>query len=288
MTSVGSVAVRASAVTGDAATILIHGAAGSWTTWTPLLRAAERAGHPLANIVVIDLPGWGESAAPTRDISVSQLSEAVCEIAVALGYARWSVVGHSMGGLLALDVAARTPAHTDGVVLISPSGPALLSAIRHPVRGGIGLPAFAGMLLAMRLLTLMGATGRAVVRAIGRAGLLGAFSSPLFADPERVHHTVIDALAEEVRPRAFVDAARAAAVYDESIWMLITCPVRALRGAGDVFVSESDQAGFAGLIADFHQSTVRGAGHFAAVEQPEAVLDVLRELTASRLTAVTP
>lgn len=286
MTSVGRVVVRAGAVTGDTATILIHGAAGSWTTWTPLLDAAERAGHPLTNVVAIDLPGWGESAARADLVSVAQMSDVVCEVAEALGYARWSVVGHSLGGLLALDIAARTPERTDAVLLISPSGPAMIEAIRHPVRGALTLPWFAGMLLAMRLLAGMGPAGSALVRALHRVGMLGGLSAPLFAEPAHVHHTVIDALAAEVRARAFVDAARAAAGYDESIWAEITCPVRALRGERDVFVSDTDRAELARIIRDFDQSTVRAAGHFAAVEQPDVVLGALRALTWTQQAAV--
>lgn len=277
-TSAGRLVVRAGAVTGETATILLHGAAGSWTTWTPLLRAAAQAGDPLTDVIAIDLPGWGESRAPASDLDIAQLTRAVCEVAQSMGYRRWIVVGHSLGGFLALDVAARTPTRTDGVLLISPSGPAVIDAIRRPVRGGFALPGFAGMLLIMRLLAAMGSTGRALVRALAPAGLLRAFSAPLFAEPAHVHHTVVDALSDEVRPGAFVAAARAAAGYDTSLWRRIECPVRAIRGEHDVFVADADRGEFATLIRDFDQHTARDAGHFAAVEQPGTVLRALRAL----------
>lgn len=277
-TSAGNVVARVGEATGDTATILLHGAAGSWTTWTPLLRAAARSGAPLSDVIAIDLPGWGETR-PSAGTDVTLLSGAVREIAEALGYRRWVVVGHSLGGFLGLDLAARTPRRTAAVLLISPSGPAVLRTIRRVIRGGIALPGFAGMLLTMRLLAAMGAFGAQLARALHRAGMLGALSAPLFAAPDRVHPSVLDALAAEVRPRAFADAARAAAAYDETSWGSIDCPVRSLRGERDVFVADTDAAGFARLIHDFAQTTIPGAGHFAAVEQPEAVLDVLRTLT---------
>lgn len=284
-TSAGRLVVRSGEAAGDTALILLHGAAGSWTTWTPLLRAAQRSGATLEDVIAVDLPGWGESSPSTSSLDIATLSRAVCEVAQESGYRRWIVVGHSLGGFLALDIAARTPTETQGVALVSPSGAAVLDAIRRPVRGGVALPGFAGMLLAMRVLADMGALGRSVVRAIHRAGMLRAFSSPLFADPAHVHHTVIDALADEVRPAAFADAARAAAGYDESIWRNIACPVRAMRGERDVFVGDADARAFAELIGDFAQTTVRSTGHFAHVERPEAVLPLLRTVAGNRALA---
>lgn len=226
----------------------------------------------------MDLPGWGETR-PSADTDIALLSGAVREIAEALGYRRWVVVGHSLGGFLALDLAARTPRRTAAVLLISPSGPAVIRAIRQVIRGGVALPGFAGMLLTMRLLSAMGAFGAQLARALHRAGMLGVLSAPLFAAPDRVHPSVLDALAAEVRPRAFADAARAATSYDETSWGGIDCPVRSLRGERDVFVADTDADALARLIPDFAQATIPAAGHFAAVEQPEAVLEVLRTLT---------
>ncbi len=281
-TSLGRVIVRAGAVTGSTATILLHGAAGSWTTWTPLLVAAARSGNPLTNVVAIDLPGWGESRAPASGLDAARLSRVVCEVARALGYRRWIVVGHSLGGFVALDVAGRAPGNAEGVLLISPSGPAVIDAIRHPARGWVTLPAFAGMLLIMHLLARLGAVGARLVRTLKRAGILRVLSAPLFAEPAHVHHSVTDAFSEELRPRAFLDAARAAAAYDVSTWHAITCPVLAVRGGRDLFVSHSDAIEFAKLIPDFTQVTLHTAGHFAAIEQPDAILDILRTLRTSQ------
>ena len=224
----------------------------------------------------------GESRAPASGLDAARLSRVVCEVAAALGYRRWIVVGHSLGGFVALDVAARAPGDAAGVLLVSPSGPAVIEAIRHPARGWVTLPGFAGMLLIMHLLARLGAVGARLVRALNGAGILRILSAPLFAEPAHVHHSVIDALSGELRPRAFLDAARAAAAYDVSAWGAITCPVLAVRGGRDLFVSHSDGTEFARLIPDFTQVTLHTAGHFAAIEQPDAVLDTLRTLRTTR------
>ncbi|MBU4465373.1 MAG: alpha/beta fold hydrolase, partial [Actinobacteria bacterium] len=202
-TDVGEIVVRVGRPAGGPATILLHGAAGSWTTWTPLLRAADRAGTPLTDVIAPDLPGWGESGGGVG--SVAEISVTLATLARSLGYESWRIAGHSLGGLIALDLAAREPRATIGVALVSPTGAGVLDAIRRPVRGGVLLPGFAGMLLAMRILSRVG--GRTVVRGLHRLGWLAALSAPLFRDGSRVDASVIAALADEVRPTAFSHAA---------------------------------------------------------------------------------
>ncbi len=144
-TSVGEVVVHADRRAGGPATLLLHGAAGSWTTWTPLIAAsALGTDAPLTDIVALDLPGWGESGGFGRIRSVEEVADAVVEVARALGYSSWRIVGHSLGGFIALDVAARHPAATVGVTLVSATGTGVLDAIRRPLRGGRALPWFAG------------------------------------------------------------------------------------------------------------------------------------------------
>ncbi|WP_396668793.1 alpha/beta fold hydrolase [Microbacterium sp. R86528] len=277
-TSVGNIVVRTGRETGvdstpaaeAVAAIFLHGAAGSWTTWTPLLAASDRGESPLTNAILIDLPGWGESGDARRIADVEQLSDAIVEVAAALGYSQWSLVGHSLGGFIALDIAARFSEQTREVTLISASGIGVIDAIRHPVRGGLALPGFAGMLAVMRLLSAWDAAGRAVVRGVDRAGLMRAFTAPLFAS--NVDDSVIAAFPEEVRPASFAHAARIAAEYEMRTWTAIVCPVRSVRGSRDVFAGERDAAQLTELIRDFHEVRVPDAGHFANIERPDAVL----------------
>ncbi|NQX12214.1 alpha/beta hydrolase [Microbacteriaceae bacterium VKM Ac-2855] len=271
---VGPVVVHAGRVAGAPATILLHGAAGSWSTWTPLLEASDDTATPLTDVIAIDLPGWGESALPDA-IDVQRMSETVAEVARSLGYERWNVIGHSLGGVVALDLAASYPAATLSVGLVSGTGTGVVEAVRHPLRGGSALPGFAGMLLAMRILALFGSAGVALVRGLFHLGLLPALAAPLFARRRRIDATVIEALSTEIRPRSFAVAARSAAEYRLDRWRWIRCPVRSVRGADDVFVGPADAAGFASRIRDFRETVLPGAGHFAAVEQPFETLAAL-------------
>lgn len=272
-TPVGEVVARTRRDGAGPATILLHGAAGSWTTWTPLLIASRVRGVEPRNPVAIDLPGWGESPGPVPD--PAQLADAIAGVARALGYERWQIIGHSLGGAVALDVAARFADETVAVGLVSPSGAGVRDAVRRPVRGGLRLPGFAGMLLAMRGLRLLGPTAPHLLRGLRAIGMLRALARPLFRDPRAIDRSVTDALADEIRPAAFVAAARAARRHDDGGWSAIRCRVRSIRGARDVFARADDGARFAATIPRFCELVLGDAGHFAHVEQPLRVADLL-------------
>jgi pimeloyl-ACP methyl ester carboxylesterase len=150
----------------------------------------------------------------------------------------------------------------------------------QPVRGGVALPWFAGMLIAMRVLAVFGRGGTALVRLLRRLGLLPLLAAPLLA--AAVHPSVVSALGDEVRPAAFAHAARLAAAYDERAWTTVTCPVHSVRGIRDVFAGEADAAAFVRAIPRFRETRLPDAGHFAHIEQPHAVLAALRAVTPTR------
>jgi pimeloyl-ACP methyl ester carboxylesterase len=258
--------------------LLVHGAAGSWRGWLPVLRTAAAAGRPLSEAVVLDLPGWGESPDPARPLDASLAAEAVAQVARSVGAERWIVAGHSLGGVVALALARREPDPTEGVLLVSPTGPAVLEAIRRPIRGGIRLPWFAGMLLAMRILSALPGGGRPLLRFLGRIGLLGALAGPLFADQRAAGPQVLRDFGEEVRPSAFLRATRSTLRSGDDGLAGVRAPVRSVRGEHDVFVGRRDAADFARRLPDFSDRVVVGAGHFALAERPAAVLEALDEL----------
>ncbi|MFJ5957717.1 alpha/beta fold hydrolase [Paenarthrobacter sp. NPDC092416] len=85
-------------------------------------------------------------------------------------------------------------------------------------------------------------------------------------------------LADEARPASFSAAARAAARYDLGQWHSILCPVVAIRGDHDVFTPESDHSQLLSLLPQVHAVTIPRCGHFAAVEQPSSVKELLDNL----------
>ncbi|WP_166783962.1 alpha/beta fold hydrolase [Cryobacterium sp. Hz9] len=259
----------------DTATILLHGAAGSWTTWTPLLQAAEATARDLTDLIIPDLPGWGDSprAADESSVGVESMAELVADVARSLGYERWNVVGHSMGGFIALQLAASEPSATSSVGLVSATSFSIQNSVRHPIRDFWVLPAFTALLMTMRMLRLAGPLNRGLVRAVTCLGLLPALVAPLFSRPRAVDPTVIAALGAELRPAGFVLAADRAGAYDAGTqWAQIRCPVRSVHGDDDIFVTADDDKRLHALVAHCVSSTVPGAGHFGQIERPLEVL----------------
>lgn len=269
----GSVVVRHGRRTdSDTATILLHGAAGSWTTWTPLLTAADLTRTPMTDLIIPDLPGWGDSALPTDGFTIDALAAAIADIARALGYRRWHLVGHSMGGFVALSVAATETRATVSVGLVSATTFSVIDSVRHPIRKFSTLPGYTALLAVFRMLHPLGRVGRAFVSGLGRLSLLRPLAAPLFRHPARMHASVIDALAIEVRPSSFALASTRAGQYDAAAaWTRIDCPVRAVQGESDVFVATSDANALTQVIDDFAVQTISGTGHFAHIERPFAV-----------------
>jgi pimeloyl-ACP methyl ester carboxylesterase len=270
---------RSPETTGQTATVLLHGAAGSWTTWTPLIRACRAAGEPLTDVVAIDLPGWGDSPGPRirSRLTLDALADVIWQIVhTALGYDRADITGHSLGAFIALHLAATRPERIVAVRLVSATTFSVLESIEHPVRSFTAVPGFTLLLAVFRLLRMGGDRGTGLVRAMRRAGLLRLAVSPLFRHPLRVPRSVVDALADEVRPDSFVRGAEATRGYDPlGRWVGIGCPVWAVRGDSDAFVPSRDLTGLLRAIPAATLAEIGDCGHFAHVERPRETLEAL-------------
>ena len=98
--------------------LLVHGYGGDRNSWLFLQ-------EPLAakyRVYALDLPGHGTSAKDVGDASLGVLADAVTGVLDALGADRAHLVGHSMGGAVALAVAARDPRRIASLTLIAPTG----------------------------------------------------------------------------------------------------------------------------------------------------------------------
>jgi len=285
-TALGPVRVHRSPTTSrSTATLLLHGAAGSWTTWTPLIEAAIAAGHPLTDVVAIDLPGWGSSPGPRirSHLTLDALADVVWQIVhTQLGYERADITGHSLGAFIALHLAATRPAEVEAVRLISATTFSVLASVKHPVQSFSAVPGFTMLLAVFRMLRMGGDRGIRLVQAVRRCGLLRIAVSPLFRHPLRVPRSVVDALADEVRPDSFVRAADATRGYGPAKrWQGIRCAVWAVRGDRDSFVPYRDLTELLGAMPHATLAEIGDCGHFAHVERPRETLEALG-LTAPR------
>ena len=101
--------------------LLLHGLGGSKITWLPVLA-------PLAQkfrVIVPDLPGHGESEKPRREYTSRFYARCVRHLLDALEVERTVVVGNSLGGRIALELALRSPGRVAALALLDPSVPGL-------------------------------------------------------------------------------------------------------------------------------------------------------------------
>src|SRR5580765_2899257 len=94
--------------------LLIHGAGMSARSWALQLRGLS----PSHQVLAMDLPGYGASD-PIADASVESYAEAASTLLTTLGIGPVFVAGHSLGGSVALVLAASRPELVKGLVLIS-------------------------------------------------------------------------------------------------------------------------------------------------------------------------
>jgi pimeloyl-ACP methyl ester carboxylesterase len=260
------------------ATVFLHGAAGSWTTWTPLLQAAHGLGIDLGDTVLLDLPGYGDATMTGNDSNqtIEAISSLVKDAVEELGYTEWDLVGHSLGGFVALHMASIWPQSVLSVGLVSGTTFSVIDSVAHPVRRFLEIPGFTMLWRVMQLLAALGPAGRSLVRGLGAVGLLGPLTFPLFRHWTRVPRSQGAALAEEIRPRVFAVAAAATRGYDaEGRWAAISCPVRATRGDRDIFVTAEDHLRLGRLLPDSTRIVVLDCGHFGTVERPAEILVAL-------------
>nr|WP_243861700.1 alpha/beta fold hydrolase [Frigoribacterium endophyticum] len=250
----------------------MHGAAGSWTTWTPYLRAAAEAGRPVAAPVLVDLPGWGGSPAPTPALDVDAAARVVLAVADALGHPRFELVGHSLGALVALHVAATSPGRVTRLGLVSPTTFSALEAAARPWSGVRRLPA---LVLLRGVFAVLPRASSVLLRAAARVGLLTALASPVFRHARRVPRSVREAFVAEVRPVAFVVATRSAPGYDTSAWSAYRGPASAAAGADDAFAELDDLVRLRAVLPQCRTTLLPECGHFAHVEWPAATVDAL-------------
>ena len=98
--------------------LLVHGIGGNWRTWEPVLEGLARHHR----VVAVDLPGPGGSAKGAGDYSLGALASTLRDLCGALGIDRTTVVGHSMGGGVAMQFSYQFPERCERLVLVASGG----------------------------------------------------------------------------------------------------------------------------------------------------------------------
>ncbi|GCD90132.1 hypothetical protein NLS1_21380 [Nocardioides sp. LS1] len=246
----------------------------SWETWTPLLRAQAETGGSVSNWVFVDLPGFGGSDPLPGPVTLQGVALAIREALHLQTYSDVTLVGHSMGGFLALDIAARNPSR--GVVSFSGAYHSIVDIVNHPLRSVARSPAAWLSYSGLRTISSLGQLASPVMGAGSKSGLLRlALRDSLYA-PLRMQQSLFDALARGVRPTSFRHAERTGVDYETvETWRRIAVPLLGGFGRHDKLVSAADRRALElaqpnATFVEFSRS-----GHFIPIEQPREALSAL-------------
>src|SRR5512134_1657783 len=113
--------------------VLLHGIAGTSATWNDVLPWLS-AKH---TVLAPDLLGHGGSSKPEGDYSLGAYANAVRDLLEALDLRRGTIVGHSLGGGVAMQLAYQYPERCERLVLVSSGG---LGREVSPLLRGLAAP----------------------------------------------------------------------------------------------------------------------------------------------------
>jgi pimeloyl-ACP methyl ester carboxylesterase len=251
--------------------LLIHGMAGTLENWQEVI-------EPLARhhtVIAPDLPGHGTSAPGGGDYSLGALAAGLRDLLIALGRDRATLVGHSLGGGIAMQFSYQFPEITERLVLVSSGG---LGSEVSPVLRAAALP---GANLFIAATAGPGRTaGSAVARGLAAVGLRPN------ADVAEVARGYAS-LADPDRRTAFLATLRAVVSTDgqrvhagDRLYLAEGVPVLIIWGEHDpmIPVHHGEQAHEA--IPGSRLEIFDGVGHLPQLEAPGRFVAVLERFLA--------
>jgi len=259
--------------------LLVHGIASdseAWRASLPLLACRARAIAP-------DLPGHGASGKAPGDYSLGSLASALRDLLVKLGHERATLVGHSLGGGVAMQFAYMFPERTERLVLVSSGG---LGRSVNPLLRAATLPGSELMIAAtMGPITALGRAGRATVRR------LGLRVTPDLGEFGRGFAT----LADREGRSAFLDTLRAVVNFSgqridasDRLYLAAAMPTLLLWGERDRIIPAAHGRRAGQRMPGSRLVTFGDSGHFPQIDDPHrfaaTVLEFLEETEPSAIT----
>lgn len=243
------------------AVVLLHGFASSIVTWRETIPALART-H---DVVAVDFPGFGGSDI-RPGLPPSAYPHLVLGLLDRLSIPRASLVGNSLGGGVAVVMAARSPERVDRLVLIDSVGFNLAPADRPLILR------VAGTKTAARLIEAL-----PVRRALVEAALHQVFHDDRLVTPERVDEYVAPLL----RPGAVASAQALLASGDDmgiaERVSRVRVPTLVIWGREDRWVPVAQADRFLAAVPGSRKVVIEGCGHVPQEERPAEVAALLEE-----------
>ena len=248
--------------------LFVHGHAGCWQNWLeniPYFAQTRR-------VIIPDLPGFGWSPMPAGEVSITNYARALDSICEQLEIDAAAVVGNSMGGFIAAEMAIRFPQRVERLGLIAAAG---LS--RHYMRIPISVmanPRGSGKFL-FRLLAAPYERARKLSR---RPGLRKLSLWAVVRHPERISPPMAAYLIAGSGKPGAAPASIALATYDFRDRVgEIACPTLVLWGEDDFVIAAGAADRYERLIPNSRKVVLPDTGHVPMVERPAQFNAILEE-----------
>ncbi|HET6447483.1 MAG TPA: alpha/beta fold hydrolase [Conexibacter sp.] len=234
--------------------LFVHGLSGCWQNWLENMPHFARTHR----VVAVDLPGFGASPLSREQISIpayARFLEGVCD---ALSIDAATVVGNSMGGYIAAELAIASPQRVERLMLVSAAG----ITAEHLHRDRI----MAGGRLRATVMTRSAARRAWLAR---RAGLRRLALSFVVRHPERLSSPLAHELMNGSGKPGFLPALEAIIAHRISERLpQIACPTYVVWGEDDHVIPVRDAKRFGELIPDVRVEVWPDTGHVAMLEHP--------------------
>jgi pimeloyl-ACP methyl ester carboxylesterase len=253
--------------------VLIHGITGSSETWADVI-------EPLAEkytVVAPDLLGHGASAKPRGDYSLGAYASGIRDLLGALGHDSGTIVGHSLGGGVAMQMAYQFPDRCQRLVLVSSGG--LGREVHLLLRAAVlpGSELVLPLLASSRVLNASTAVGSFFAR-------LGMQAGPDLEEMWRGFSSLNDVGARAAfihTLRGIVDPGGQRVNATDRLYLAQRVPTMLLWGERDPIIPVEHGRAAQELIPGSRFETFRGAGHFPHRSDPRAFVRVLEEFIDS-------
>lgn len=254
--------------------VLLHGIAGSSAAWEEVMR-------PLSEhyaVIAPDLLGHGDSAKPRGDYSLGAYANGIRDLLGALGHEQGTIIGHSLGGGIAMQFAYQFPERCERLVLVSSGG---LGREVHPLLRAAALP---GAEAVLPWLCAVGRRGVATMtHVLGRVGLRAS------TDLEEIWRN-FSSLEESGARQAFVHTVRG--IIDlggqrvsaaDRLYLASELPTLIIWGERDPLIPVRHAHEAHKQIPGSRLEIFSGAGHFPYRDAPlrfaECIVDFVRTTT---------
>jgi pimeloyl-ACP methyl ester carboxylesterase len=252
--------------------VLIHGMLNSSSHWQSV--ALNLASD--YTVIAPDLIGHGDSAAPRGDYSLGAHAASIRDLLAAVGIERATIVGHSLGGGVAMQFFYQFPQRVERLVLISSGG---LGHEVSPMLRTAALPGMSAALSATIHPRLLGAIRDAGLRLRERGVGAGVYLQAIaraFAPLE--NRDARAAFLHTLRSVIDVHGQRVSAT--DRLYLLESMPTLIVWGERDHTIPLKHGRLAHHAIPHSHFRTIPGVAHFPHLEDPDSVAALLREFVA--------